>query len=149
MSNNNLEQKHKRHAGVILQPTPPHQRRKTARMQSHPINAPQQRTPTTHLAMHPNRHLTYIYTIHLYRYVPANLKYVFGSGQPLYGAFIWWPRSCQMFLRGECMRIAAASMPLAIPDGDALRVYTKALQCQMEYEVMRLLHNAHVFVNES
>jgi hypothetical protein len=45
------------------------------------------------------------------------------------------------------MRIAAASMPLTIPDGDALRVYTKALQCQMEYEVMRLLHNAHVFVN--
>ena len=54
-----------------------------------------------------------------------------------------------MFLRSECMRIAAASIPSTIPDGDALRVYTKALQCQMEYEVMRLLHNAHVFVNES
>jgi hypothetical protein len=52
-----------------------------------------------------------------------------------------------MFLRSECMRIAAASMPLTIPDGDALRAYTKALQCQLEYEVMRLLHNAHVFVN--
>ena len=45
------------------------------------------------------------------------------------------------------MRIAAASMPLTIPDGDALRVYTKALQCQMEYEVMHLVHTAHVFVN--
>jgi hypothetical protein len=45
------------------------------------------------------------------------------------------------------MRIAAASMPLTIPDGDALRVYTKALKRQMKYEVMRVLNNAHVFAN--
>ena len=52
-----------------------------------------------------------------------------------------------MFLRGECMRIAAASMPLTIPDGDALRVYTKALKRHMKYEVMCVLNNAHVFAN--
>ena len=45
------------------------------------------------------------------------------------------------------MRIAAASMPLRIPDGDALRLYTKALKCQMKFEVVRLLHNAHVLEN--
>ena len=43
------------------------------------------------------------------------------------------------------MRSVAASMPLTIPDGDALRAYTKALKYQVKYEAMRLLHAAHVF----
>jgi hypothetical protein len=43
-------------------------------------------------------------------------------------SFIWGPSACQVFLRGEFMRIAAASMPLTIPYGVALRLYHKALK---------------------